>query len=93
MNKNMQTWKFDLDLDNEAVQTDLSAYAELIFDFTDMVEQIYDSDSDVQKQQKAMGEWFQARIIVNKVITTALCAKQIALSDIQKYENTLSALR
>jgi len=37
MNKDMQTWKFDLDLDNEAVQTDLSGYGELIFDFTDMV--------------------------------------------------------
>ena len=41
--------EFDLDLNNEAVQTDLSAYAEVIFDFTDMVEQIYDSDPDLQK--------------------------------------------
>ena len=47
MNKGMQTWKFDIDLNNEAIQTDLSAYAELVFDFTDMVEQIYDSDSDI----------------------------------------------
>lgn len=93
MNQSMQTWKFDLDLNREAVQTDLSAYAELVFDFTDMVEQIYDSNSDIQKQQKAMGEWSQARIVINKVIVTALCSNPIALSDIQKYENTLSALR
>lgn len=44
-----RTKSFELTLDGNLVQTDLPNYAELVFDFSDMVQNIYyDADSSLK---------------------------------------------
>ena len=50
MSKSTQKWNFDLNLNQNSVQTDLSVYGEIVLDFSDMVESIYDSDANIRKE-------------------------------------------
>ena len=38
------------ELKKELVQTDLADFAEIVFDFSDMVQATYDYDADIMKQ-------------------------------------------
>jgi len=52
------------DLNPELVQVDLAHRAELVFDFSDMVQSVYDTDRDVRTRQQAVGPWFDAAISI-----------------------------
>ena len=80
-------------LKQELVQTDLSDFAEIVFDFSDMVEEIYDFDDSVRAKQMAIGPWFSAKIMLESLTVKTECSNPIAISDAQKYTNTLLALR
>ena len=80
-------------LKQELVQTDLPDFAEIVFDFSDMVEEIYDFDDSVRAKQMAIGPWFSAKIMLESLTVKTECSSPIAISDAQKYTNTLLALR
>ena len=58
-----------------------------------MVEAIYDSDQDIRSQQTKIGPWYQARIQISDLQVNYKCMNPIAMENIQKYENSLTALR
>lgn len=82
-----------LDLDPEYVQADLASEAELVIDFSDMVQQIFDSERDIRMNQQMQGVWKDAKVQISQIRMATQCPAPINLKDLTKYYKTLSALR
>ena len=88
-----QTMNLAFGLKQELVQTDLADFAEIVFEFSDMVEEVYDFAESVRAKQMAIGPWYSAKIMLESLKVKTECLNPIAISDVQKYTNTLLALR
>lgn len=84
---------FNFVLEPQIVQTDLAGKAELVFDFSDMVQLIFDTDSANKIKQLRQGEWVDSSIKVADVSVLSRCKEPLSLSQIEIYQNTVSALR
>ena len=84
---------FNFVLEPQIVQTDLAGKVELVFDFSDMVQLTFDTDSANKIKQLRQGEWVDSRIKVSDVSVLARCKEPLKLSEIEIYQNTVSALR
>ena len=53
MTDSLQVLSASFELDKEYSQVDLASYAELVVDFSDMVQSVYDTDSGLRSSQMA----------------------------------------
>jgi hypothetical protein len=78
-----RTKSFEMTLDGNLVQTDLPNYAELVFDFSDMVQNIYyDADSSLKSSQQAFGPWYGAIITLTDIKINTRCSNPISASQV-----------
>jgi hypothetical protein len=76
---------FGFELVPELVQEDLANRVELVFDFSDMVQNIYDTDRVISQQQIQHGPWYDAKVFVMDLQIQAQCRNPITIEQIPKY--------
>ena len=67
--------------------------AELVIDFSDMVQVVYATDPDIRDTQVNQGPWSSAEITIKNVEVEATWKMPLSLVDIPKYRATQAALR
>ena len=80
------TKKLTFALNSDYVQADSANYADLIFDFSEIVR----GDADEVKNSE---KWHQAKVALTKVTVETKCRKAITYSLMEKYQATILALR
>ena len=77
-----RTKAFELELNSNLIQTDLPNYAEIVFDFSEMAQNIYYDDYVIKNKQEDFGPWFGSIIQLSNLQINTRCTNKIAADQI-----------